>query len=266
MKDMDDDDEKLEALVAERHAEYRLNCLRELRAHQRSKRLLDALGNNRLPAELLLQVMGHLTSAHCRTVELKSAEHLTEIRQLVMGETESAKQLEPVFIESALKRSCIQLDFGGPIVAPKDPIPNFMTILPHPIRHLEILCFTTVACASSLYPAQLFRAWRAIASMPTRLPGLHTLELNLTLRPMCRPHQHLSPSGLNAIQCRSGFNKYVPLKTVVEQLLNDLKDYSTSTVKVLKTGNGLDRSSKKMVLSGVETAEEILAAALDAYS
>ena len=147
----------------------------------RSEKLLNALGNKRLPAELLLQVMGHLTAAHCPTIELKRAEHLTEIRQLVMGDTESARQLEPVFIQALLERSCIRLDIGGPIATPQNLIPHFMTSLPHPIRHLEILCFTKVSYTRTFYPAQLFRASRAIASMPTRLPGVHTLELNLML-------------------------------------------------------------------------------------
>ena len=81
-------------------------------------------------------------------------------------------------------------------------------------------------------------------------------------------HSHLSPARLHAILCRSGFNEYASCKAIVEQLLIDLRDHPTSTVKIFTTVKigDLDRSSKTLMLSGEETADEILVAALDGHS
>ena len=79
-----------ESRRAAEHAKHRLNCLRELREHERSQRLLDALAAQILPPELTLAVMEEVVRSECSNRERVSFRQLSWLREWTIGGSDSS--------------------------------------------------------------------------------------------------------------------------------------------------------------------------------
>ena len=216
------------------HAEYRLNCLRELREHEKSQKLLDALAVDRLPPELTLTVMEEVMRSECSNRERVSFQHLSWLRKRSIGDSDSSTQLEPLFIQTMLKGSIVDVDFrdASPL------IPTFMAGLTHHVRHLEMSCLARVSAQYIFYPGELFRASRATKALPRELACLQTLKLDVVFRPMYSfDTERPTTTDMSNITCRSGFKDYATLLEVVEELLRAFMDYmplKTKTLGIIK--------------------------------
>ena len=246
---------------AAEHAEYRLKCLRELREHEKSQKLLDALAVDRLPPELLT-VMEEVVRSECSHRERVSFQQLSWLREWTIGDSDSSRQLEPLFIQTMLKGSIVDVDFrdASPL------IPTFMAGLTHHFRHLEISCLARVSAQTIFYPAELFRASRAIKALPRELACLQTLKLDVAFRPMYSfDFERPTTTDMSNITCRAGFKDYATLVEVVEELLRAFMEYMLLKPKTLRIINkdsyGREGRIKAVDLLQVETMEDLLTAA-----
>ena len=161
-----------------------------------------------------------------------------------------------------LKGSIVDVDFrdASPL------IPTFMAGLTHHVRHLEMSCLARVSAPTIFYPAELFRASRAIKAPPRELACLQTFKLDVAFRPMYSfDTERPTTTDMSNITCRSGFKDYTTLLEVVGKLLREFMDYTPLKTKTLRIINkdcyGRESRIQEVDLSEVETMDDLLTAA-----
>lgn len=213
----------------------RIHCLRQIHAAKKSQKVLDTLSAQKLPPEVVLEIMKRLALKQCRTIELQKTDILTALRESAMGDSKAAREMHEVFSEAVMKTSRIIVYLSELTVSDAEPLPHIATSLPYGIRHLEIPITPRVSREDVMHPLQLFLATRAIAVLPTQWPNLKSVTLDFYIRDSGN-YKHFDLSKWDSIVCLSESGHRISFRKAMEDLITKFRGLPTSATKVLKGG------------------------------
>lgn len=175
--------------------EYRLECLRTVRAHERSRDILNLLATDALPSEMRLLIMQHFVRGRFDLIILDHTRNLRAIRCSTLGASTASQKLEPVFFEALLKSAPVKLDMSKGGVA--DALKHLST-LPYSVRNLVLHCCASMRCTwrvawptSPDFPAEVLALTRLLREFAAGIRVSGSITICCTLFVHCHASHRL---------------------------------------------------------------------------
>ncbi|KAM3422018.1 hypothetical protein BST61_g2394 [Cercospora zeina] len=196
----------------------RLQCLREIHRWQRDRPLVLIMAE-KLPKELVLQILEHMALDTMEHVFLQDETSIISAARRLLGESLATKALMPLSLHAVLEQSIlsIHVDFQRTERGRAAILPPFVPALPHPVRKALLTLEFEIPIGRQKYPAIIYTTKAGMASLLSQLPGLRVLHIFLNIE-LTRPPWDHRGSALD-VGCRKGFSGTTTFRLAIEELL-----------------------------------------------
>ncbi|KAK3710907.1 hypothetical protein LTR37_009928 [Vermiconidia calcicola] len=161
----------------------------ELQRWEEEQCVIDWLASPALPKEIVLEIQCALVSQRYAQVYLADEQTLGLLTTALLGQSASAVRLRPLAQQALFETAVVRVDVRFELPPPTPGaegvvqawIPAFVADAPHRIRHLLHHSGVDIRRGRLTYPIALLRLTRAMPSLTSHFPNLHTFSLGLDL-------------------------------------------------------------------------------------